>query len=136
MSHPTLDEIAALKTKAQTFPTSFYEARKALADAKTRVADIKGEIDEAENETMALVAGETNGGDKPKFTNEQARKAETARRLRADAQHQHHLGALRAAEAARLNAELVLQRIEDEQRSHHRACELTVAEVNLLTAGL
>ena len=32
MSHPTLDEIAALKTKAQTFPTSFYEARKALVE--------------------------------------------------------------------------------------------------------
>lgn len=128
-------EIGALKARVLQFPRALYDARLKAADADKLVRDVKTEIADAENEAAFEAAMAVDEGGKKKFTNDEQRKAAAKLALAKDTEHQARVTRLGEAESEAMNARLLVGRLEDEHRAYRAIVDLTVAEVDLLTAG-
>jgi hypothetical protein len=131
----TLTEITTLKTRLLALPAKLADARLVAETTRVQVEQAKDAWKEAQAEVALLIAGETNGDAKPKFSNEAARKAEATRRLVSEPAYVALAHAVSKAEAERIQASIEVQRLEDEHRAVVAVKDLTVAEVDLLIHG-
>jgi hypothetical protein len=141
---PLLSQIAAFKGRHLAIPGELYAARLKLLDAdrdiagiKKRLAEARDDVKDSESEIALEVAAL-----KEQFTNETARKAEAASRLKKSAGHQALIKAVAAVEDTLFQAEhtrrlraLDVEKLEDEQRALSRHTELTCAESLLVSVG-
>ena len=144
-----IQELAGLKSRGFAFveelATARAKARTLVAEGKnlaTEVAHAEGEIKDQEAFVMALVSGETEK-DKPRWTNDTARKAEVKRRLpeqpiwvEAVAKLESLQRRQRIGQMALATAEDEVKNLEARDRAHAQAVTMTIAEVAIHTGGL
>jgi hypothetical protein len=124
-----LTQLARVKSALLKQPDELHTARSAAAERRRELKAATSELKDVELEVTAMV-----NGDKA-FTNAEARKAEVTRRLRSHAGYQAAQQRAAAADVSVSNAELDVQRLEDQQRAWRAYLDATAAEVALLVAG-
>lgn len=124
MSHPLLEPatflsvVTDLSRALAGFPDRLHTLRTRVADTKRRSRMTKDVITDRESEVMLVVQGEVKPGTGgAAFTNETSRKAEVRRRLADDVHHSAARKSMDLDEAAVTDAELDLQRAEDEHKA-------------------
>lgn len=126
----TLTALTRLKLRMLEFPAALHAARLRADDAKSAHTSLREEFAQIEAETLLYVGGESTMDGKLKYSNEGARKAEATRRLGT-----HPLKTkVTEAESEARSAALDVQRAEDDWRAYRTVADLTIAEVDLLTA--
>jgi hypothetical protein len=125
-------QLDQLRFVSGDFPRHLHELRTRAADAKRAFRTISKLVDDREAIVALDVKMERDSSNKAVFPNDEARKAETARRLASDDQYRSLSRTAEDHEINSTNAALAVQRAEDEYRSHRDRIEMTVAEVHLL----
>ena len=110
-----VEQIERAKRSLDVLPAQLNEARRILFDQKKEVETAKAAVADLEAELLALVSAETNEAGKPLFTNKEAREAEVRKRLKVNGSYQLLAKHLDEADTARLNAELHLNQLQDEE---------------------
>lgn len=118
-----MEQIEGAKRVLGDLPRRLAEARRTVADRR-KDAEMAGiSAKDLEAETLSIVSAEVTEGGKPLFSNKEAREAEVRNRLR---QHEVYLRLKRQldeAETAKLNADLALNQLQDEERALDRMLE-------------
>jgi protein tyrosine phosphatase (PTP) superfamily phosphohydrolase (DUF442 family) len=121
--------LRTLIEQAQRLPGEVETLIRQAAETKQRLHDLLQDRAKLEAQVAGEVANETNGDGKKKYPNEEARKAEIARRLQASEIYQVNEEAIRKAREAVVDLEARL----DRNRYEHRAA---TALLNLLAAAI
>jgi hypothetical protein len=120
---PLTEQIEQVKGSLARLPGQLAEARRALADRRHDVEAAAASVKDLENEHLSIVSAETNDAGKPAFSNKESREAEVRTRLRANAAYQQGKRRLDEAETAKLNAEMRLNQLQDEERALDRTLD-------------
>lgn len=134
MNDAKLSEIAALKQRIYTLPKGLHESRQRCSEAQQRVKVLKAEVEDMRLEALLQVSIEKIG-DKPRYTNDESRKAAVAQALTYSPRAKDLGKHLADAEAEALNADLDVKKLEEDQRAFRAVVDLTCAEISLLVAG-
>ena len=144
-----LAEIGSLKNRNFRYDEEFSQVRQQLRDLLERkrtldssVATAEGATADIMSLTIALVAGEVDEKQKPRFSNSESRKAEVHRRLAQDTEYQAAKSARDKiqAEAQQVATQIAIKQDEEKsilsrERAFERAITLTGMEVAVLTGG-
>ncbi|MEW6573494.1 MAG: hypothetical protein AB1374_07665 [Bacillota bacterium] len=121
--------LRTLIEQAQRLPGEVEALIRQAAETKQRLHDLLQDRAKLEAQVAGEVANESNGDGKKKYPNEEARKAEIARRLQANEIYQANDEVIRKAREAVVDLEARL----DRSRYEHRTA---TALLNLLAAAI
>lgn len=124
-----LTHLGRVKAAVLQQPEGLHAARLAAAERRRELKTTSSELKDVELEVTAMVNGDKT------FKNAEARKAEVTRRLRSHAGYQTAQQRAAAADVAVTNAELEVQRLEDQVKAWRAYLDATVAEIQLLVCG-
>lgn len=123
------DQIEHVKRVLDKLPGQLAEARRALSDRRKDVEALAANVKDLEIEHLSVVSAEANEGGKPVFSNKESREAEVRTRLRKSWAYQQLKRQLDEAETAKLNADLALNQLQDEERALDRMLDTVVHQV-------
>lgn len=128
LTEKRLDELKdALQKRADEMGNLAGDVR----SLKMELGEFEQTKKEVENELVLEISFERDENDKPKYTNENSRKAELSARLKKNQPYQKLLDEQKKTESDLLNKEIDLGRVEMKYDALKTIKDLVVAELNL-----
>lgn len=115
-----VEQIETVKGALDRLPSQLADARRSLSDRRKDVETVASNVKDLEAETLMVVSAEITEGGKTAFSNKEAREAEVRNRLRLNDTYRLFKRQLDEVETAKLNAELQLNKLQDEERAMDR----------------
>lgn len=123
------DQIEQVKQTLARLPGQLADARRTLSDHRKIEAEAAASVKDLEAEILMVVSGETTEAGKPAFSNKESREAEVRNRLRASEAYLLLKRQLELADTGKLNAELQLNQLQDEERALDRTLDAVCHQV-------
>ena len=118
-----------------SYPAKIREQQVVVAKYRRAMEDAKAGAEQAKAIIVAMVATETSGDGKAKYSNKETREAEVAVRMGRDPlylnAHNHHQSTEEDYNAAQFD----LQCLDNEFRAHSKAADLIAAQINFLAGS-
>lgn len=130
-----LTRLTELARIAAQMPEQLAQARTIVGNMKASLEALSNDIKDREAETLSLVSAETQPDTdpiarvKPMFSNKEVREAEVRRRLKTNAIYQQLLLNEGQMQHDKRQAEIHLNRLQDEDRAIDRQLEAVTAAV-------
>jgi len=127
--------IEALCQKLTDIPEQIRKLQSQIPTAQHKVDATKCRMEEAKSIVVAEIAGEINPNGKPAYSNEVARTAELAIRLKADADGEDYQLAkvdLQAAEEDLFNIRFDIERLQNEMGNYKTMLTARAAQITAL----
>lgn len=122
-----------LRHSLAQYPRRIFNARQAVNQARKALKDAELERDTAEAELILLISIETDERGKAKFSNQQTRDAELARRKATTPEYVEAAGKVAEAEAEWVAAQDTLQMLLDEYQSARIVARLIASELAVVS---
>jgi len=130
MPEPSLaEQLDRVKQGLHSLPAELDAARRAVSDRRKAEAEVAALVKDLEAETLMVVSGETTETGKPLFSNKESREAEVRNRLRASDAYRQLKRQLDEAETGKLNAEMQLNQLQDQERALDRTLDAICHQV-------
>lgn len=126
-------ETDGLKRDLVSMPLKIWEQKKKINSLKEAVEKLRLELKEIEANLTIEIASETNGGNKPKFPNAEARAAELIRRKNESAEYQQVFKQLQASQQELEDEQINLELLLDQFSALRAVAKLTAAELTAIS---
>lgn len=134
-----LDDLRRLHDQAAAMPARFAQARLLVSNLKAELETSTEAVKDREADTLSLVSAEvTVAGNvtKSAFPNKEAREAEVRKRLAGEARYQELVREVAAVQRRKSDADIELNRVQDEDRMLDRSLDAVAAALRAESAQL